>query len=127
MILGTERITNTSNPGNNGRAAPPEPEPQILDATRLSEISPQEVRWRWQDRFPLAMLSVVAGDPGLFPMATIAALCLATYEDIRVIGQFGAGGFEPPTCRRGDRANAPTIDRVRSVRNASYGPKSLDS
>lgn len=55
-------------PSNNGRitqrSTDYHPEP-IVELTRLSDVQPRAVEWLWKDRFPLGMLSVIAGDPNI--------------------------------------------------------------
>jgi AAA domain len=36
-----------------------------LRVTRIADVRAERVRWLWEDRLPLGMLSIIAGEPGL--------------------------------------------------------------
>ena len=63
-------VSKILNPSNDDASAPQpirnvphaDAKPKIV---RLSDVTPKAVRWLWPGRFPLAKLSLLAGDPGL--------------------------------------------------------------
>lgn len=42
-----------------------EPVPEFARATRLSDVTAEDVKWLWQGRIPLGKLTILDGDPGL--------------------------------------------------------------
>ena len=42
-----------------------EPWTRKADVVKMSEVEPEDVRWLWQERFPLGMITLLVGDPDL--------------------------------------------------------------